>query len=127
MELVLEAIKNAQNIEANEEEVEAQIKEQAESMGRDVEEFKASLTDEQKDYLKDSAAIQKVVALLKKDAKVTAPEAEEKPAKKKTTRKPAAKKEAEEAEATEAEAEEKKPAAKKTTTRKKKAEETPAE
>ena len=130
MELVLEAIRDAQKIEANEEEVEAQIKEQAESMGRDVEEFKASLNDEQKDYLKDSAAIQKVVAPLKKNATVTAPEAEEKPApKKKTTRKPAAKKEAStEENATEEAAEtEKKPAAKKTTTRKKKAEETPAE
>lgn len=130
MELVLEAIRDVQKIEANEEEVEAQIKEQAESMGRDVEEFKASLNDEQKDYLKDSAAIQKVVALLKKNATVTAPEAEEKPApKKKTTRKPAAKKEAStEENATEEAAEtEKKPAAKKTTTRKKKAEEIPAE
>ena len=131
MELVLEAIRDAQKIEANEEEVEAQIREQAESMDRDAEEFKASLTDEQKDYLKDTAAIQKVVALLKKSATVTAPEAEEKPAaKKKTTRKTAAKKDEAETEAAEGEetAEtEKKPAAKKTATRKKKAEETPAE
>lgn len=138
MELVLEAIRDAQKIEPSEEEIEAQIKEQAENMGRDVEEFKASLNDEQKDYLKDNAAIRKVVDLLKKDAKVEEPkaeEAEEAPkaeAKKKTTRKTTKKAEAtedtaeekaeEKAEETADEAE-KKPA-KKTTTRKKKTEET---
>ena len=138
MELVLEAIRDAQKIEPSEEEIEAQIKEQAENMGRDVEEFKASLNDEQKDYLKDNAAIRKVVDLLKKDAKVEEPkaeEAEEAPkaeAKKKTTRKTTKKAEATEDKAEEtaeekaeetADEAEKKPA-KKTTTRKKKTEET---
>ncbi|MDO5436064.1 MAG: trigger factor [Clostridia bacterium] len=69
-ELVLEAIRKAEAIEPTEEEVEAQIAEQAKEMGRDVEEFKASLTDEQKEYLSDSAAIRKVVDLLKQDAVV---------------------------------------------------------
>ncbi|MCQ2457648.1 MAG: trigger factor [Clostridia bacterium] len=71
IELVLEAIRKAEAIEPSEEEVEAQIAEQAKEMGRDVEEFKASLTDEQKEYLSDSAAIRKVVDLLKADAVVT--------------------------------------------------------
>ena len=134
MELVLEAIRDAEKIEPSEEEIEAQIKEQADNMGRDVEEFKASLTDEQKDYLKDNAAIRKVVDLLKQDAKVEEPkaeeaeEAEEAPkaeAKKKTTRKTTKKAEETTEEAAEEAADEaeKKPA-KKTTTRKKKTEET---
>ena len=132
MELVLEAIRDAEKIEPSEEEIEAQIKEQAENMGRDVEEFKASLNDEQKDYLKDNAAIRKVVDLLKKDAKVEEPkaeEAEEAPkaeTKKKTTRKTTKKAEtAEDEEKTEdAEAQAEEKPAKKTTTRKKKTEET---
>lgn len=71
IELTLEAIRKAEGIEPTEEEVEAQIAEQAERMGQKVEDFKASLTDEQRGYLTDSAAVQKVVALLKADAKVT--------------------------------------------------------
>lgn len=132
MELVLEAIRDAEKIEPSEEEIETQIKEQAENMGRDVEEFKASLNDEQKDYLKDNAAIRKVVDLLKKDAKVEEPKAEEAEdapkaeTKKKTTRKTTKKAEtAEDEEKTEdAEAQAEEKPAKKTTTRKKKTEET---
>lgn len=78
MELVLEAIRKAEAVEPTEEEVEKQIAEQAERMGREVEEFKKSLTDEQKAYLSDSAAVQKVVDLMMADAKVTdKPAAEE--------------------------------------------------
>ena len=79
-------------------------------------EFKKSLTDEQKDYLKDSAAIRLVLELLQKDAKVVAPKKEEKaeaPAKKKA----AAKKET---------AEKKEPAEKKETARKEPAKKTAA-
>lgn len=77
IELTLEAIRKAEGIEPTEEEVEAQIAEQAERMGQKVDEFKASLTDEQRGYLTDSAAVQKVVALLKADAKVTEKKSEE--------------------------------------------------
>ncbi len=76
IELTLEAIRKAEGIEPTEEEVEAQIAEQAERMGQKVEEFKDSLTEEQRGYLTDSAAVQKVVALLKADAKVTEKAAE---------------------------------------------------
>ena len=76
IELTLEAIRKAEGIEPTEEEVEAQIAQQAERMGQKVEEFKDSLTEEQRGYLTDSAAVQKVVALLKADAKVTEKAAE---------------------------------------------------
>ena len=77
-ELALEAIRKAENLEPTEEEVQAQIADQAARSGQEVEAFEKSLTDEQRGYLADTAAIQKVVDLLKKDAKVVekAPEAD---------------------------------------------------
>ena len=107
-ELVIEAIRKAEKIEPAEADIEKAIEDQAKTLGRDVEEFRKSLTDEQKDYLKENAAIQMVLDLLKKDAKIVekAEEKAEKPAKK-----PAAKKAAKADEAEEKPA--KKPAAKK--------------
>ena len=114
VELVIEAIRKAENIEPSEADIEKAIAEQAEQMGQEAETFKKNLTEEQKGYLKDNAAIRLVLDLLKKDAKITekkAAETEEKPAKK-----PAAKKTAKKADTEEASAEEKsakKPAARK--------------
>ena len=129
-ELVIDAIRKAENIEPGEEDIEKAIADQAERSGMDVEAFRKNLTDEQKDYLKDNAAIQMVLDLLKKDAKIVekkAEEAEEKPAKKAAAKKPAAKKAAKKEEAPAEDAEETKPA-KKTAAKKavKKAEETEA-
>ncbi len=127
IELVIEAIRKAEKIEPTEADIEKAIADQAEQMGQEAETFKKNLTEEQKSYLKDNAAIRLVLDLLKKDAKITekkAEAAEEKPAKK-----PAAKKTAKKADAEEAPAEEKpekKPAAKKPA-KKADAEETPAE
>ena len=90
IELVIEAIRKTEKIEPTEKDVEKAIEEQAKQMGQDAETFKKNLTDEQKDYLKDNAAIRLVLDLLKKDAKIT-PKAEE-PTEKKTVKKPAAKK-----------------------------------
>lgn len=70
MELTLEAIRKAEGVEPTDEDVQKQIAEQAERMDQKVEDFEKTLTDEQRGYLKDSAAIQKVVELLKKDCKV---------------------------------------------------------
>ena len=67
---MLEAIRKAEALEPTEEEVDAQIALQAERMGREVEEFTASLTEEQRSYLSDTAAIQKVCDLLKAGATV---------------------------------------------------------
>ena len=49
-ELVIDAIRKAEGIEPTEEDIEKEIAEQAERMGQDVETFKKSLTDEQKEY-----------------------------------------------------------------------------
>ncbi len=118
-ELVIEAIRKAENIEPSEEDVEKAVTEQAEQMGQEAETFRKNLTEEQKGYLKDNAAIRLVLDLLKKDATITEKKTEEpegeKPAKKpaaRKTAKKAAKTETEEAPAEEKPA--KKPAAKKT-------------
>ena len=127
IELVIEAIRKAENIEPAEEDIEKAIAEQAEQMGQDVETFKKNLTEEQKGYLKDNAAIRLVLDLLKKDAKITEKKAEE-PDEDKAAKKPAARKTAKKADAEDAPAEDKparKPAAKKAA--KAEAEEAPAE
>ena len=77
IELTLEAIRKAEGIEPTEEEVKKQIEEQAKRMGKEVEDFEKTLTDEQRAYLSDTAAIQKVVDLMKADAKVTEKKPEE--------------------------------------------------
>ena len=123
IELVIEAIRNAEKLEPTEEDIEKAIAEQAEQVGQEVETFKKNLTDEQKNYLKDNAAIRLVLDLLKKDAKVEEKKAEE-PAEKKPTKKPTAKKTTKKAETAEAPAEEK-PAKK--TTKKAAAAEAPTE
>ena len=105
-DLTIDAIRKAEKIEPAEEDVEKEITEQAERMGQDVETFKKNLTDEQKDYLKDNAAIRLVLDLLKKDAKVTEKKAEE-PEEKKPAKKTPAKKTAKKADAGDAAAEEK--------------------
>lgn len=67
-ELVLDAIRTAEGIEPTAEAIEKQNEEYAKRMGQDVEAFKAGLTEQQKGYLKDSAAIQMVLDLLKSTA-----------------------------------------------------------
>ena len=91
-ELVIDAIRKAEAIEPTEADVEKAIEDQAKRVGQEVETFKKNLTDEQKDYLKDNAAIQLVLDLLKKDAKIAEKaekkeEKEEKKAAKKTAKK----------------------------------------
>ncbi len=86
IELTLEAIRKAEGIEPTEDEIKVQIEEQAKRMGQEVEAFEKSLTDEQRAYLADSAAVQKVVNLLKAEGKAVEKKeevAEEKPAPKK--------------------------------------------
>ena len=78
MQLVLEALVKAEGIEPTEEEIEKAVSDEAERSGRDVEDFKKSLNDRQKEYLKENAAIRKVVDLIVKEAKVeTKDEAEQ--------------------------------------------------
>ena len=127
-DLTIDAIRKAEKIEPTEEDVEKEIAEQAERMGQDVETFKKNLTDEQKDYLKDNAAIRLVLDLLKKDAKVTEKKAEE-PEEKKPAKKAPAKKSAKKADDGDAPAEEKpaKKAPAKKTVKKEETADAPAE
>lgn len=70
VELTLEAIRKAEGVEPTEEDVAKQVAEQAERMGQSVEDFEKTLTDEQRGYLRDTAAIQKVIDLMKQDCTV---------------------------------------------------------
>lgn len=70
VELTLDAIRKAEGIEPTDEDVAKQIAEQAERMGQSVEDFEKTLTDEQRGYLRDTAAIQKVVDLMKQNCTV---------------------------------------------------------
>ena len=56
-QLVLEAVAKAENIVPTDEDVDETIADQAKRMNRDVEEFKASLSEQQKEYLKETAGI----------------------------------------------------------------------
>ena len=76
-ELVIDAIRKAEGIEPTEEDIEKQIREQAERYGQDVEDFRRDLTEAQKEYLKDDAAIRLVLDLLMKDAKISEKKPEE--------------------------------------------------
>ena len=136
MDLAMLAIIKAENIDATDEEVEAEFQKMADQYGMDLETVKKYL---QADQVKDQLKSQKAIAVVVDSATAVKPEkktakksskkaeetaegeeaAEEKPAKK-TTRKKAEKA------AETAEGEEKKPA-KKTTKKAKKDEEAPAE
>lgn len=76
IQLVIDAIRKAEALEPNEEEVQAQVAEQAERMGMELEELEKTLTEQQRSYLVDNAAVQKVVDLLKSTATVTEKPAE---------------------------------------------------
>ena len=132
MDLAMLAIIKAENIDATDEEVEAEFQKMADQYGMDLETVKKYL---QADQVKDQLKSQKAIAVVadsataikpeKKTARKSAKKAEdaegeEKPAKKTTRKK------AEKAEDT-AEGEEKKPAKRSTKKAAKKEEETPAE
>ncbi len=70
MQLVLDAIIKAENVEVTDEEVEKATAEEAERSGRELEEFKKSLNDRQKEYLKDNAKIRKGVDMIVETAQV---------------------------------------------------------
>ena len=115
MDLAVAAIIKAENLDATDEEVEAEFKKLAEQYSMDIEMVKKYL---QADQVKDQLISQKAVAVVVDSATAVKPE-------KKTTKK-AAKKAEDSAEAADGEEKPaKKPAAKKKTT--KKAEEAPAE
>ncbi len=77
-QLVIEAIRKAEELEPTDEDVEEATRDQAQNYGEDLEDFKGHLTDAQKEYLKDNAAIRKVLRFLCENAKVTEKAPEEK-------------------------------------------------
>ncbi len=70
MQLVLEAVCKQENAQASEEDVEKAVADEAKRAGKETEAFKATLTDRQMEYLKESARIRKMVDLIKETAQV---------------------------------------------------------
>ncbi len=70
MQLVLEAIVKAENVEVSDEDVEKAVAEEAERAGKSVEAFKKTLNDRQMEYLRENAKLRKVVDLIKDTAEV---------------------------------------------------------
>lgn len=66
--LVLEAIRNAENVEADEASVNEEIDKYASQASGDAEKFKASLTDDDRKYFEEAVRMRKTVELLKDSA-----------------------------------------------------------
>ena len=113
-QLIISQIIKDEKIEASDEEVNAKVAEQAESVGKSAEEYEKTIDPRQIDYLRNDIIITKLFDFLKANNEMTYSDGSEAAAAKKTAaKKPAAKKTtAKKAENSEA-AEEKKPAAKK--------------
>ncbi|MBQ5991108.1 MAG: trigger factor [Clostridia bacterium] len=64
MQLVIDAIAKAENVQATDEDIEEEIKKYAENSGTDVETFKAQLTDADREYFADRITVDKTVQLI---------------------------------------------------------------
>jgi trigger factor len=67
-QLVIEAVRKAEGIEATDEETDEEMKTFAENNRKSLEDFKATLTDGDKEYFKELAAMTKAVKFLKDNA-----------------------------------------------------------
>ena len=67
-QLVIEAVKKAENIEATDEEIEAEIAKYAEQGKMEVEKFKENLSDSDREYFAEAAAVRKTIDFLKANA-----------------------------------------------------------
>lgn len=74
MQLVIEAISKAENVQATDEEIEEEIKKYAENGSTDVETFKSTLTDADHEYFADRIVVDKTVKLIVDAAVETEPE-----------------------------------------------------
>lgn len=95
-ELTLDAIRKAEGVDATEEEAQEQIAKIAADMGRDLEQFKATLKESDMEYMRDAAVTEKVLQILRDNAKYVDEEVkaeEEKPQEKKPAKKKKADKE----------------------------------
>ncbi len=122
-QLIISQIIKDEKIEASDEEVNAKVAEQAESVGKSAEEYEKTIDPRQIDYLRNDIIITKLFDFLKANNEMTYSDGSEAAAEKKPAAKKMTAKKAENSEA----AEEKKPAAKKTTAKKAEAGETAAE
>lgn len=82
--LTLEAIIKAESITADDEAVEKEIARYAEMMRKPLEEYKATLKDEELEYIKDGVVMAKAVDFLKENNEAIAPKPAKKAAKKTT-------------------------------------------
>ncbi|MDO4544311.1 MAG: trigger factor [Clostridia bacterium] len=64
MQLVIEAVTKAENIEATDEEIDESIADYAKQNSMEVEDFAKNLTSDDRDYLADRIAVQKTLALI---------------------------------------------------------------
>lgn len=64
MQLVIEAISKAENVQATDEEIEEEIRKYAENGNTDVETFKAQLTDADREYFAERVSVDKTVKLI---------------------------------------------------------------
>lgn len=69
--LVLEAIGKAEGITASQEEIDHLVDEQALQLGKDADEFKTTLNDNQKAYFAETAVVHKTIDLVRNTATVT--------------------------------------------------------
>jgi len=68
-QLVLEAIKDAEGIEASQEDIDAELSKLADQSKQSLEELKKTLTEADEKYFKDASAVQKTVDFLKETCK----------------------------------------------------------
>lgn len=73
-QLVVEAVKKAEGIEAKEEQVEAELVRRAEAAKKDLEEFKKTFGEEELDYIKEDLAYDNTVNFLVENAVLTSPD-----------------------------------------------------
>ena len=76
MQLVIEAVAKAENLQATDEDVEEEIKKYAENGGTDLETFKAQLNDADREYFADRILVDKAVKLITDAAVETEEKAE---------------------------------------------------
>jgi len=67
-QLVLEAVRKAENIEATDEDIKAQIEKFAPQTGKSAEDFEKTLSEDDRKYFANVAAVEKTVELLKSQA-----------------------------------------------------------
>ena len=68
-QLIVNTIIEAEHIEATEEEIDAKIAEQASSVGKETEQYRSTMDERQKEYIKNAIVVDKLFAFLKENNK----------------------------------------------------------